>query len=489
MRKFFGLLFLLLLVLVGVVLFNTITAPQSKLADIPPPTQMKISNEVHNRLAAAIQIPTISYEDTTMRNDSTMLRFHQMLNEFFPTTTSRLRKEIIDGGSLLYTWRGSSRGLKPILLMAHMDVVPVEDPTSWKEEPFSGKIDDTFIWGRGTLDDKNSVLGILEAVERLLVDGHEPDRTIFLAFGHDEEVLGNGAKAIVDHLQKQNIQLEYVLDEGMVVTQGLVPGISKDVALIGLSEKGFVNVELSVKGSGGHSSMPPHETAIGILSDAVHTLENNPMPQKLEGPLLEMFNRLGPDMPFHLRMVFANRWLFGSILNSQLSASPSTNASTRTTAAPTMLNASKKANVLPAKASAVINYRILPGETIDDVLAHVRKVVKDERVEVATVGLKVNPPTISKIDAFGYNAIETTIRQLYPETLVAPSLTVATTDSRHYTPICDNIYRFLPVRMTGEDLSRIHGSNERISKEDYKRGIHFYYQLIKNSGATTSPRP
>ncbi len=470
---------LLLVLLVVVLAVNTLRF-SSKQINAAPASLPAINEAVVQKLAESVRIQNISYDDTSTRDHAAFKKMDQFLIDHYPLCEANLQKETVGDYSLLYTWKGSNPKLKPALLMAHLDVVPFENEKNWEKPPFSGLVEDGMIWGRGTLDDKCSVLGILEAVELLLQEKFNPQRTTYLAFGYDEEVYGSGAAQIAALLKQRGIQLDFVLDEGLVITQGMMPGIDDPIALIGISEKGFANIELSVQSAGGHSSMPPKETAIGILSNAVAAVEANPMPQKIGGPVKMMFDYAGPEMGFPLKTVIANRWLFGSILKSQLANGASTNATTRTTTAPTMLQGSKKANVLPSEAKAVINFRILPGETTADVLAHVKNAVADKRVQVQAVGAPSEPAPIASIESEAYEAIATTIRQVFENVAVAPALTVATTDSRKYVAIADNVYRFLPVTLTSEDLSRIHGANERISVAAYKKVIQYYYQLIKN---------
>lgn len=480
MKKFLLLLFLALIILIGILLFNTyrVSSPSSNYEKItlatPPDAALQ-------RLQQGIQIKTISPEDTTQRDNAAFKTYLQFLKDQYPLSDSLLQKEQLADYSLLYTWKGTDTKQAPILLMAHTDVVPIEDPEAWKEAPFSGKNDGTYIWGRGSLDDKCSVQGILEATEWLLKEGYQPKRTICLAFGHDEEVGGRGAQTIVKTLKERKVKLDFVLDEGMVIVDGMVPGISKPAALIGVAEKGFANLSLSVKGTGGHSSMPPSETSISILSKALTKVSENQMPARLDGAVLSMFDHLGAEMEMPLKLVFANKWLFKPIIMSQLSQGGSTNASIRTTTAPTMLEGSNKANVLPATAKATINFRLLPGDEVSDIIAHLTSVIGDERVIIAEEGANNPASPISSTESPAFEAIKKTIGQLYEDVHISPALTIATTDSRFYVPIANDVYRFLPVILNSEDIKGIHGSNERIKVEDYQKMIQFYYQLIKNS--------
>ena len=488
MKKLIRLLFfygsILLLIILGIVIIKTISY-SSKQIQVPATEKISLGDEVVNRLTKAIQIPSISFEDHI---DSSAFRaLKSFMDNSFPLVDSLLEKTVISEYSLLYYWPGRKPALPPALLMAHLDVVPIEEATKdkWEQEPFSGIVKDDFIWGRGTLDDKGSALAILEAIEILLSQNYHPERSLYISFGHDEEVSGkNGAQKIVEHLQKNNIQLEYVLDEGMVIMDGALPGLDQPLALVGIAEKGFVTLQLTVQlEEGGHSSMPPPETAIGILSKAILDLRTNPFPADLEGPVQQLFDRVGPEMSMPLKAVFANLWLFEGILKGQLSKANSSNAIMRTTTAPTIFNSGMKDNVLPSRAEAKINFRIRPGETVQSVKDYVVEIINDDRVQVGikNPAFAVDPSPVSSTSAFGYEVIEKSIKEIFPNVIVAPSVVIAATDSRHFTKVANQVYRFFPVKLVNEDLSRIHGINERIGVEAYKDAIRFYHRLIMNS--------
>lgn len=367
--------------------------------------------------------------------------------------------------------------------MAHMDVVPVDSASEslWKHPPFSGAVADGFIWGRGAMDDKGSVLGILEAVEHLLNEGFLPERSVYLAFGHDEEIGGhNGAAKIAELLSSRGVELEYVLDEGAILS-GIIDGISSPVALIGIAEKGYLSIRLSAESAGGHSSIPPADSAIGVLSRALQRIEAAPFPSRLNGPTRQMFEYLGPEMSWPKKLALANLWLFDPLIRRQLARSPLTNAAIRTTVAPTIFSAGIQENVLPTKATAVINLRLMPGETIASALAHVRKAIDDPKVQLTALPVQMEPSAISDIESAGFQLLQRTIGQTIPETIVAPALLVGATDSRHYAGLTKNIFRFLPITLRPEDTKRYHGIDERISIDDYERCIRFYAQLIRNS--------
>lgn len=438
------------------------------------------------RLSEAIQFKTISFQEPAASSVAEFHRLHAFLAKSFTRVHRQFTKETVNGYSLLFTWQGKDPQLKPILLMGHMDVVPVDPKTErqWTHPPFSGKIADGYIWGRGAMDDKISVLGILEAAEKLLSEGFQPQRTILFAFGHDEEIGGaNGAVKIVELLHSRGIELESVLDEGMNIVEGILPGVAGPVALVGVAEKGYLNLELTAESRGGHSSTPPRRTAIGVLSGALDKIERTPFPSRLSGATRQMFEFLGPEMPWHKRIVFANLWLFDPLVRRELARSPLTDATIRTTQAATIFDAGTKENVLPTKARAVVNFRILPGETIDGVLDRVRKVVDNAEVKITPLAIRVEPSPVSDVESEVFKTLHRTIREVMPEVLVAPSLLVAATDSRHYAKLSRNIFRFLPITLRPEDAKRYHGIDERISISDYERCVRFYTQLTRNSQA------
>ena len=439
------------------------------------------------RLAGSLRLRTISFEDSASFDGDAFRSLHAYLESAFPLVHSRLLREKIASHSLLYTWPGNDRSLKPILLMAHMDVVPVEPGTEgkWQQSPFSGRIADGFIWGRGAIDNKSAVVGIMEAAEMLLHEGFQPARTVYIAYGHDEEVGGErGAREIAALLKRRGVLLDLVLDEGGVIGDGVMSGIAAPTALVGIAEKGFVSIELSTTAAGGHSSIPPKESAIGILSAAITRLENNPMPARIETPTRQLFERIGPQLSFAQRAVFANLWLTRPLVMKKLADNPTTNAMVRTTTATTMFQAGTKENVLASRARAVVNFRILPGDSVAGVVQYVRRAVNDSRVQVTQVkSFTAEPSPISTTDSEAFRTLERTIRSVVPNVIVAPYLVVVVTDARYFGELSDNIFRFLPVRLAPTDIERMHGTNERLAVRDYEQTIRVYRQLLINAAA------
>ena len=483
-RLLFRLFLFIFLIILAVVVVKTISFSSNQIS-VAAIDKISVANAVSSRLADVVKIPTNSYK--THVDTNAFVQYHEYVDSIFPNVDSLLQKDTINEFSRIYKWQGRNTKLKPYLLIAHLDVVPVEEASQsqWTEPPYSGNIKDGFIWGRGTLDDKVSAMAILETIEKLLKEDFQPERTLYLGFGHDEEVGGiKGAKSIVEYFSKKEIKFEYVLDEGSLIVENAIPGLTKPAALIGNAEKGYATLELDLNMEhGGHSSMPPQETAIGIMSNAIVKLQDNPFPAELNENARSLFDNLGPEMTLPTKAVFANLWLLEGVLISQLEKSGSSNAMLRTTTAPTIIKGGVKENVLPTSVSTQVNFRILPGETIESVIETVKKIIDDERIKVELKGsiFASNPSKVSDVNTFGFNALEKTVREIFPEAVVSPSLVIATTDSRHYGLVSENIYRFMPVQLDNSDLKRIHGIDERISVESYKDMIRYYHQLIKNS--------
>ncbi|MBO0332288.1 M20 family peptidase [Sneathiella sp. CAU 1612] len=474
---------IVIVVLVGVMAFNTFTNK----ANTPAIDAVKMSaidaDAAANRLAEAVRIRTISAGSGDAPASAEFDQLHLLISNSFPRVHENLKREVVGGHSLLYTWEGSDSTLRPVLLMGHMDVVPVEPGTEgdWQENAFSGAIRDGAIWGRGTLDDKLSVFAILEAAELQLAEGFKPKRTLYFAFGHDEEIGGeNGAGKIAALLEERNVKLAFTLDEGMVVVQGLMPGIEDPIAFIALAEKGYLTLQLTATTVGGHSSIPPRTTAIGKIARAISRLEENRFPAALISPASDMFDTLAPHMPLPLKAIISNRWLLDPLLVAELGKGGATNAMVRTTTAVTITEGGTKDNVLPSTATATINFRLLPGTSIQDVVEHVATVVDDPDIVIA-VKQGNEPSRVSSKSAEGYHLIEKTIRETLPDVLVSPGLMLAGSDSKHYEGIAENSYRFIPMRFGPDDLARVHGTNERLFIDNYIEIIQFYRRLMENA--------
>ncbi|MFT4032589.1 MAG: M20 family peptidase [Siphonobacter sp.] len=484
MNVFFRILAFAFLVLAGVLLVNTFRLTPHQLSNVPPPEQINVPDSAIHRLAGAIRIPTVSYTDYTLTDTTQFDKFLAYIKSSFPLVHQRLNPQTFNNYGLLYEWKGKNAALKPILLMAHYDVVPVIQGTQkmWKRPPFDGIIDGGYLYGRGTLDDKSSAIGIMESVEYLLKTNFQPDRTLYLAFGQDEETSGFlGAQTIAAALKKRNVSLEYVLDEGGVIKSEGISGIDKPIALIGIGEKGYVSLELTAYGKGGHSSMPPKQTSIGMVAEAVSKLEKHPFPARLDGGVSGLMDYLASEVSFGKRIAFANQWLFAPVIKSGLEATPSGAATLRTTTAPTIFRAGAKDNVLPIDATATVNFRILPGDTVEDVIKHVKNVIENDSITVTVLGKGNNPVPLADTETPSFLTIHKTIKSVFPNVAVAPYVVLGATDSKYYSALTPAIYRFAPMILTDLETQAVHGTNERISIKDYNNMVRFYVALIKNS--------
>ncbi|PIB28570.1 M20 family peptidase [Maribacter sp. 4G9] len=472
MKKILLFLLLILVIIAGILVFNTVQLSSKQVAS-QPVAEVTFPDDIFQNLSKGLQYKTISFSEDAIPDSTAFFGFHRFLEETFPLVHANLSLEKINTYSLLYTWKGSDASKKPLILMSHQDVVPVDQPTleDWEAGPFEGKITDTHIIGRGTLDDKGTLIGLLEAVEKLLEESFVPSQTIYLAFGHDEEVGGSkGAAEIAKHLKSKGVTAAMALDEGGFLAENLVPGI-ETVAMVNLAEKGFASFRLIVETKGGHSSQPPKENTIGMLAKAIVDLENNQLPYKLVKPIDYQLEYMGAELPFFKKMAFANPWLFKTPILEALNA--------HTTTAPTIVSGGVKNNVIPTVAEATINFRILPGESIESVQEHIENTVSD-KIKVEPVGFLTNPSKVSSIDSKAYKTLEQTIRNQFSTSVVVPGLVGGGTDGRYFYEIADDVFRFYPIRLGPDSMSRFHGIDEKISKENYKEIVQFSYQLIKN---------
>ncbi len=485
MIKFLNYGAIALVFLLAVLLFNALRLTSKQMTDITPASVIPFSDSIVQHFADAIKIKTVSNGDSSKMDSVEFEKFIAFVERTYPLVHSKLKHERVNTYGLLFEWKGRDLSLLPTMMIGHYDVVPMIKGTEklWQHEPFSGAIDSGFIYGRGTIDDKLTVIGILESVEYLLKQNFQPERTMYLGFGFDEEVSGNnGAKKIAALLESRKIQLEYVLDEGGVIKSEGLSGLDKPIALIGVAEKGYTTLQLSVTSASGHSSMPPPQTSIGILAEAIDKLEKKPFPAHFEGGADLLQDYLAPEMPFGLKIAMGNRWLLKSVIMSKLASTNAGNAMIRTTTAPTVISAGVKDNVLPINATAKVNFRILPGETSESVLAYVTKVVDNKQVKIEHVNGSVNDPTsISDTASFGFRNIHRTVKRCFPNAIVSPYLCLGGTDVRNYKNVSKNQFRFQPLRVSEEDLGRIHGTNECISTESFKDFVRFYIELMKGS--------
>lgn len=484
----------LAVLLVAALAINTARQGSKQLVVSPLAPQAIDERAAADSLAAAIRAKTISSQAEPALNADQFRALHAHLQQRYPKLHAALKREVVGDLSLLYTWPGSDASAPAIALMAHQDVVPVAPGTesNWEAEPFGGQIKGGYVWGRGAWDDKANLIAEMEAVELLVASGFRPRRTIHLVFGADEEVGGErGAKAIAKLLADRGVQLDFVVDEGLLIVEGVLPGLSKPAALIGVAEKGYLSVTLKANATPGHSSMPPApgSAAIAQLSHALAKLDARPLPVVVGGVADAMFDSLAPEFDGVSRYALTNRWLLGSMLTKQLEKGPSSNALLRTTTALTVFNAGNKDNVLPGQAEATVNFRILPGDSQARVLEHVRKTIANDAIEITPLPGNSEPSRVSSTASEGYRAIERSVRELMPGTVVAPGLMIGATDSRHFESIAKNVYRFSPVRAKAEDLPRFHGTNERISIANLGELIRFYHRLIQLTAGPEATSP
>jgi carboxypeptidase PM20D1 len=437
-------------------------------------------------LAGLLQIPTVSLPSGG--TDAAFEALHAYLAATYPRVHAAMQVEAI-GHSRLYRWEGRDASRPPVLLLAHLDVVPVEPGTEsdWRQPPFSGAIANGAVWGRGALDDKTAVVGLLEAAEALLSEGFVPERTIVFGFGHDEEVGGTqGAAALAARLAESSERFAFVLDEGGIIVEGALPGIDPPVAFVGVAEKGYASFQLTLAADGGHSSMPPPTGAIGRLGDAVARLERAQMPSRLQGPTRQMIETLTPHMPWTSRLALSNLWLLDGVVAWGLTKDSASAASVRTTTAPTIFEAGSAENVLAQQARAVVNFRILPGDTVDSVRAHVVDVIDDADIGVECIGACRDPSRTSGIDTEGFAVIGGAIAQTFDGVIVTPYLVVGGTDARHYEGLSDAVYRFLPLQIRSEERAMLHGTNEQVAVEAVGTAVRFYAAILRSSAGPTA---
>ncbi|XP_061629353.1 N-fatty-acyl-amino acid synthase/hydrolase PM20D1.2-like isoform X2 [Phyllopteryx taeniolatus] len=453
-------------------------------------TPSDISLEIDHQ---AIRIPTVSFSPTES-NTTALLHFNSFLRRAFPTlfTSGLVHHELVANYSHLFWVPGSQLDLVPYLLLAHIDVVPATESDGWVAPPFSAQEIDGFIYGRGTIDDKSSLMGILQALEYLLIQGYAPHRGFYLGLGHDEEVSGyQGALNIVRLLKQRNVRLAFVLDEGLAVLDGVISGLDGPAALIGVSEKGLATVKLSVSTLPGHASMPSRESSIGILAAAVKRLEDNPMPMLFgHGPERETFEHLAHKFGLPLKFVLSNLWLFSPLVGRFLEQKPDSNAFVRTTTAVTIFNAGVKLNVMPSLAEAYVNLRIHTAQSLQEVMDLIQFTIGDHRVKIELIeGFDPLPVSSSDDKSYGFQIIKKTVLDMFPTVAVAPGICVGNTDSRHFKDLTKDIYRFAPLWFKPGDAKRFHGINERISRKNYEDLVLFYSRLIQNCDIRKLPEP
>ncbi len=440
------------------------------------PVSFDKEKAVHD-LREMVLCKTVSKDDESLEDNAEFEKFKAKLDELFPTLVAHTVKEEIGRRGIVYHWKGLSSE-KATVLMSHYDVVDVIEE-EWQKPPFEGIIENDVLWGRGTLDTKSTLNGCLQAAEQLMKEGFTPKNDIYFCFSGDEEISGSSCPSIVESFIERGVNVQLVVDEGGAVVEKVFPGVKERVAVIGIAEKGMVNLSYTVHSNGGHASAPPARTPIGILSKAVCNIESKPFKANFTAPALGLFDTLGRRSTFVYRLIFANLWLFKPILSLiGKSGGGEINALMRTTCAFTQMHGSTGKNVLPAKAEMLSNFRIMTGETVESTVEYIKQVIDDERVEVNVVNGN-NPSVVSRTDCEEFEIVKSAVSETFPDAIVTPYLMVACSDSRHYGAISDKVYRFSAQSMSNEERKTIHGNDERITFRGIYEAVEFYLRLIK----------
>jgi len=451
----------------------------------PPPISVD-TRSVAQHLAEAVRFQTISYGGGAGEAEkfAALEAMRAWMEKTYPHFHKQAAREIMDH-TLIFTWKGRDAGLKPVLLMAHMDVVPVVPGTEkdWSHAPFSGDVAGGYVWGRGSIDDKGCLIAILEAADRLAAKGFQPGRTIMFAFGQDEEVGGSKGNAMAAAaLAARGIRFAWVLDEGGAIVNEPFPGVEKPVAFVAVGEKGYLSLKLVAHGQGGHSSRPTNDMAIARLAEAVLATVHHPFVSGLDDVQREKLAVIAPQAPFITRFLLGNLWLTGPIVTHYMEASPDSAARLHTTIAPTLISGGVKDNVLPPQASATINFRLHPRDSVASVIEHVRKAINDPKVSVTALGeTQSEASKIADLHSAAGQFLVAQIKASFGGIAVAPDMTTGATDSRHYLPIADQVFRLDPFRFDVDDLGRVHGTNERLAVGDLAPAVAFYMRLMQNA--------
>ncbi len=468
---------LAIVALVAVLLVNTFRmSPESvevAAVEVPSVDAMLVAEQV----SQAIQFQTISHPLGAPDRPDDYEAFLDWVGTTFPHIEEAMDRTLVSGFTPIYHWEGGDPDAGAILISGHYDVVPIEG--DWSRDPWAGEIADGYVWGRGAMDMKGGLVALLHAVDRLAASGFAPQQDIYIALTQDEEIGGQGgAAAVAQYMLDQGIEIDWTLDEGSFVLRDMLSGISSDIAMINLAEKGYMSVRITATADGGHSSMPQNDNAIAQLAQVITALQENQVPGGLDGVTGDMFDTLGPHMSFVERMLFANQWLFAPVIEGVLSGTNTTNAILRTTTAPTMLSGSETENVLPTSASVVVNFRLHPRDTPEMVLAHIEGLLPGEGFEVETLSARAASP-VADHEGPVFAHLADTARQVFGDVVVVPGLTVAGTDSSHYAVLTDHSYRFLPFVATGEDVGLLHAPDERISVENLGLAVQYYELLLR----------
>ena len=430
-----------------------------------------------NALRELIRCKTVSNEDPALEDDAEFEKLINKLPVLYPNVVETCPMQRMENRALLFHWKGKHDG-DPAVLMAHYDVVPVEEE-NWEKPPFEGIIENGVLWGRGALDTKSTFNGILSAAENLIKQGFTPENDIYFAFSGGEEVNGQGAVNIVNYFKEKGIEPSMVVDEGGAVVENIFPGVHEPCALIGIAEKGMMNLEYSISSAGGHASAPKPHTPVGRMSAACVKMENHPFKAHITKPVAEMFDTLGRHSSFLYRMIFANIWCFGGVLDSMCKKSGGElNALMRTTVAFTQMKGSQAPNVIPPSASMVSNIRLNPADSLASAQEYIKNTINDSDIKL-TMGAHMEPSPISRTDCEGWERVKNAVSATWGNCIVSPYLMIQCSDSRHYRDLSDKVYRFSAMDLTAEERATIHGNNERIRLDVIHRSVEFFIRLMK----------
>jgi carboxypeptidase PM20D1 len=477
MKKIVGILGLLLLAVFIFVIIKTITnKPSMNKQEV---NLLALPEKAIDHMSAAIQLRTETPNDDYQFDTVTFMRYRTFLETTYPLIHKNLPRTIIDSFNYIYEWKGTDTSILPMVLMAHYDVVPVEASAIklWHAKPYGGEIKENYIWGRGVLDDKSSMISILEATEAQLAKGFKPKQTILLCFGADEESSGKGATAVVKYFKSINKRFDLVVDEGGEISTEDNKSIKAPIASIGVGEKGYVTLVLTAQKAGGHSSIPASHTAIDMLSNAISKVSNHPMPAKLTPPIEAYLKSISAyNDNFFQKMGLSNLWLFKSVVMNSMAENPNSNALIRTTLVPTVFNSGVRDNVIPTFATAYINSRILPGQSSKDVFDYVQRTINDTSIKITYYkNYMTEPSPTTDVNSKYYKRVEKVVRSIVKDVVVAPMLMVGATDSRNYREISDGVVNFSPLT----DAKGYHGIDERMLISDFQKCFNFYTLLIK----------
>ena len=465
-----------LVLLLAVVLLRT-AAFRPKAEPAAPCEPVEFDREAAvSRLQQLVRCRTVSYTDAAKEDPAEFEKLIGLLPQLYPHVFEVCTLTRLPDRALLFYWPGQAHG-EASVMMAHYDVVPVEEE-NWEKPPFAGLLEDGVLWGRGTLDTKVTFNGVLCAADHLIAAGFTPAQDIYFAFSGQEEINGRGAVNIVDWFREHHINIQLVVDEGGAVVQDVFPGVRQPCALIGIAEKGMLNLEYSVKSAGGHASAPRPHTPVGVLSAACCRVENHPFPMHITAPAAKMFDTLGRHSTFLYRMIFANLWLFGGVLDSLCKKTGGElNALMRTTVAFTKMQGSAASNVIPPSASMVSNIRLNPADTMESAIEYLRQTIGNGEISLTNLE-GMDPSPISETDCPAWDKVASAVAGTWPGSLVSPYLMVQCSDSRHYGPVSNHVYRFSAMDLTAEERGTIHGNNERIRTEVIGRAVEFYIRLM-----------